>query len=504
MPQTPDAPSTHDYEPYLSTAPAPWAARGLAGVLVALAGVGLVTAILVEVPESVRAPFVLVPVGGADPIRAPRGGSVAAVRVVEGGPVRQGDPVVVLRAASVGAGRAEIDALQRRAADGRERLTLERERDASQAGADAAEARRLEARLAHLRAQAVQARARRPIQDERHRSRMQGLEAEIATLRRELEFKAEHLAVSRDVAERHRIGYERHFISWVEYARTRIEAERVGTDQAGLERRLEAAHERRAQLVAERRAEELETTLAIDGLEAEARDAGEALDRLRHEAIGRRAAGRERARGLREEMDRDAIRTAALRRDLADSSGNEQVVPAPCTGTVLRLGARAPGAVVQEGDLLAEVACAGTPLMAELALPGAGVARLRAGLDTKLFFDAFPYQRHGARAGRVTWVSPAPVSSGAGAPTGFRAHVESGERAVRIDGRMQPLMAGMTGQADIVVGRRTLIAYAFEPLRALRENLGTGGADVRPVTGSAPAASRLAAGPGQPAAAGKP
>ena len=34
----------------------------------------------------------------------------------------------------------------------------------------------------------------------------------------------------------------------------------------------------------------------------------------------------------------------------------------------------------------------------------------------------------------------------------------------------------MTGRAEIVVGRRALIGDAFEPLRALRENLAAGSA----------------------------
>jgi hypothetical protein len=41
---------------------------------------------------------------------------------------------------------------------------------------------------------------------------------------------------------------------------------------------------------------------------------------------------------------------------------------------------------------------------------------------------------------------------------------------VRVRGTVRPLLAGMGGFADIVVGRRSLLSYAFEPLRALRES----------------------------------
>ena len=152
-------------EPFLAVAPAPWAARGLAAVLVALAALGLGAAVLIEAPETVRAPFTLVPVGGADPLRAPRGGAVAAVQVAEGRTVERGEPAFVLRATSVGAGRAELAALERRAADARDREAIEGERGEGEARADAAEARRLDERLAHLGQRAAQARARLPIQE---------------------------------------------------------------------------------------------------------------------------------------------------------------------------------------------------------------------------------------------------------------------------------------------------------------------------------------------------
>ena len=42
----------------------------------------------------------------------------------------------------------------------------------------------------------------------------------------------------------------------------------------------------------------------------------------------------------------------------------------------------------------------------------------------------------------------------------------------------------MTGNVEIVVGRRALIAYAFEPLRALRENFSAGEPAAEPVTPS--------------------
>lgn len=107
-------------------------------------------------------------------------------------------------------------------------------------------------------------------------------------------------------------------------------------------------------------------------------------------------------------------------------------------------------------------------LQAELRVPESGLAELKPGLGVKLLYDAFPYQRYGVRAGTVRWVGPAGVAAGNGGA--FRALVDLADTTVRVRGEPRPLMAGMGGEARVVVGRRSLMSYAFEPVRELRES----------------------------------
>ena len=97
------------------------------------------------------------------------------------------------------------------------------------------------------------------------------------------------------------------------------------------------------------------------------------------------------------------------------------------------------------------------------------MSRLRLGQGVKLLYDAFPYQRHGVRRGAVSWVSPASVSVD-GHPA-FRTLVDIADDAIRIDSQPRPLTPGMGGRAEVVVARRALVSYAFEPIRQLRESL---------------------------------
>jgi membrane fusion protein len=368
------------------------------------------------VPETVVGRFLLVPVQGSDPVRAPRRGQVSAVRVAEGDVVARGAPLFVVRSDPVGDLSAELNALRRQLR-----------------GLDDAERNAREQYEGRRRAD-VQNRAM--------------LEAQLASLDQTIVSKREQRTLAARLATTFRTGRDHGSVSDDEYTSRELEVARFADEQA--------------------RAESDRTQTAG------------AIARLRHEVDARDAEYRETARRLAEDRERAQIRAAALERELAHTTGDEQLIVAPCAGTVLRLRVRAPGAVVQEGESVTEMDCTHQGLQAELAVPQSGVGRLHAGQAVRLLYDAFPYQRFGVRRGRVRWVSPAstaavPSASDAGADEpAFRALVDLDDAAIAVDGRSRPLLPGMAGQARVVVSRRTLVSYAFEPIRQLRESFGGG------------------------------
>src|SRR5262249_20145548 len=138
---------------------------------------------------------------------------------------------------------------------------------------------------------------------------------------------------------------------------------------------------------------------------------------------------------------------------------------APCSGTILRLQVKASAAVVAEGEGLCEMACASEPLQAELQIPQAGAGRVRTGQGVKLLYDSFPYQQFGVKYGTLRWISPAsPMSN-------FRAIADIEDENIMVSGQPTPLKAGMGGRAEVIIAKRTLISFAFDPIRQLRENL---------------------------------
>jgi membrane fusion protein len=108
-------------------------------------------------------------------------------------------------------------------------------------------------------------------------------------------------------------------------------------------------------------------------------------------------------------------------------------------------------------------------LQAKLIVPESGLALIEPGQSVKLLYDAFPYQRYGMRYGTVRSATPASLPVGDG--TVFVVLADLAEQAVPVNGQAKPVLPGMRGTARIVVGSRSLLGYALEPVRGLRETV---------------------------------
>jgi multidrug efflux pump subunit AcrA (membrane-fusion protein) len=470
MTDTPRTFSPDDSEAsFLHRAPPHWAAGGLAYVVILLVIAAVIGAAVIHVPETVSSPFLLVPGRGADPVRAARAGRVTEVRVDEGATVAKGQTLFVIRSAAVGDQSAEMAALETHLRGATSARANAREKHESQQRATEEEARRLAERRTHLTERMESHRGVRQSREAKYQTSLRIAESEVASARAEMEFKRQHLALAREIAARYKKGYENHYLSWQDHMRAEMDASKLAVDLEQLERQLEIAVLKIAQLRAEHETEETEWAVTMAQLENEQKEVKGAAEKLRHESQARAAEHRELDRRLLEDTEKATIRTTAVRGALGDARGDRFSVLAPCAGPVLRLAVKRQDAVVHEGEVLCDVACTGERLQAELALPPTVIGKVKSGQGVKLRYEAFPYERYGVRYATVHWVSSAGVDGKDG--PAFRALAGLAEETIRIDGQVRPLLAGMGGRAAIVVGRRSLISYAFEPLRQLRENL---------------------------------
>ncbi|HJW11770.1 MAG TPA: HlyD family efflux transporter periplasmic adaptor subunit [Albitalea sp.] len=211
---------------------------------------------------------------------------------------------------------------------------------------------------------------------------------------------------------------------------------------------------------------------------------GELLKLARQRAAQQRAVGvlEEQRRGLSlhtqvalGEIERDL---ATLAKESAETEASQRIyIRAPQDGVVTAVLAE-PGHSVSPAAALASLLPAGAKLQAQLFAPSSAVGFVRPNQPVQLRYQAFPYQKFGHHAGQVMQVSRTPLQAAElaglplpeamkgtpGAEPLYRITVTLDQQAVQAYGQAQPLAAGMQLEADVLLDRRRLIEWIFEPL----------------------------------------
>jgi len=177
------------------------------------------------------------------------------------------------------------------------------------------------------------------------------------------------------------------------------------------------------------------------------------------------------AQATQGEIDRDL---AALAQQSAENAARQRiVVRAPQDGVVTGVLAE-PGQSVAASAALASIVPTETRLQAQIFAPSSAVGFVRADQPVLLRYEAFPYQKFGHQSGHVVQVSRAPLPAtelarlpfahGATEEPLYRITVSLERQDVPAYGRAQPLVPGMQLEADVLLDRRRLIEWIFEPV----------------------------------------
>jgi multidrug efflux pump subunit AcrA (membrane-fusion protein) len=189
------------------------------------------------------------------------------------------------------------------------------------------------------------------------------------------------------------------------------------------------------------------------------------LDRERMETEHARQRGEQQA-----EIEKLKMRIGALKADLENTQQNLLTIRSPYEGVIISMDQRTVGSFVQQGQVLCQLAPKGAKPRARMTLTEAGLPRLAVAQRIRYFFEAFPYQRYGTVTGKLDWISPSAVTTAEGSHFIALGSLDRYDIVPR-PGQVFPLRVGMRGDAHIIVGGRTLIEYAFEPIRQLRESM---------------------------------
>jgi len=255
--------------------------------------------------------------------------------------------------------------------------------------------------------------------------------AEIEQAKSEVKFRENHAATSRDLVSRMeklaKLGGE-----------SEVDLVKLKLDLAGSEKDLSVAQRTVQQVTLER--ERMQTEHARQHSEQES------------------------------EIDKLKMRIGALKIDLENTQQNLLMVRSPYEGMVISMDQRTVGSFVQQGQVLCQLAPKGSKPRARMILSEAGLPKLAVAQRIRYFFEAFPYQRYGTVTGKLDWISPSAVTTADGSHFVALGSLDRDEISSR-SGQALPLRVGMRGDARIIIGGRTLIEYAFEPIRQLRESM---------------------------------
>jgi membrane fusion protein len=374
-------------------------------VLVALALGSFLT--LAHYTRKASVAGVLVPDRGLIRIVPSASGTVLERHVVEGQSVRSGDVLFVIAL---------------------EQSTL-------RAGAQAQVQRSLEERERSLKDAALQQVALAQTQQAAVERRLLALEHEFAQADAESTLQRQRLALAKEALARLESLKDAQFIS-----EAQVQAKRE--EVLGIQAAAQALERQRSALSRER--------VALEGERGQ-------LPLL--------------ARNSRGGIERDL---AALSREAAEQDAARQVViRAPQDGSVTAVFADT-GQSVSASSALVSLVPDGARLQAQLYAPSSAIGFVRPDQPVRLRYEAFPYQKFGHQAGKVVQVSRTPLAASELAALSLPVTLDDGREreplfriVVALDpptGPVLPLVAGMRLQADVLLERRRLVEWLFEPL----------------------------------------
>jgi len=365
--------------------------------------------IAAEYTRKARVEGVVAPELGVVKILAQQTGIVERVRVEEGEEVERDAPILTLGDGRESAAREDVgSAVAARLIERREALLRQREATAAAMRSEVAALGR----------------------------RAEGLANELEQLDRELATQAARTALSAQGVARARALEDIGFLA-----------------RSALDRERDAAMEQDSRLGSLRRAR-----LGIE------RDlAGARLDEQ---------AARERGRAQLAAID---LQRASVEQERLEHELQYRVsIAAPAAGTIATVLVE-PGQMVVAGTPLAALIPRGSRLEVHLFAPSRSIGFVRAGQEVLVRYLAYPHQKFGAYRARVLAVSRNAMAAG---ELGFVPPDGSREPLYRIKaalesqsilayGRPEELRPGMQVEADILLDRRRLLEWIFEPLLGL-------------------------------------
>lgn len=164
------------------------------------------------------------------------------------------------------------------------------------------------------------------------------------------------------------------------------------------------------------------------------------------------------------QVDEELAKVAeAIKRQQQDV--NQLNIKAPDTGVVHNLKVHTIGEVVARGGVVLEIVPLGKELIVETHIAPRDIGHMHPGQSVTVKFTAFDFARYGGVGGTLKDISPtAFFEEGQQGGAYYKGIITLDKAYVGNDPERNHVLPGMTVQADIKTGTKTLIGYLFKPI----------------------------------------
>lgn len=298
---------------------------------------------------------------------------------------------------------------------------------------------------------------------------IEAAESELASLERTETLVTERFQAARAKAEAELAQAEREIAA----TRKRRDAEirqRTAALQAASKTfdRLEKLHQQKAVASAERddaQAKLQEATVLLEKASLPVDDGRLPVLRQALELVGKDYEVEVSKIAAQRQVKRQQLQAARLELANLQLELRQSVLRAPLDGTVTSVKARV-GEMVQTGQPLLSLAELDGYRM-DVAVASDDVGHLQEGLPVRIKMDAYDYQKYGTLTGKIIFISPDSrlPSDGSPARPQYLVKVSLDSQQVSRGGHVGRIKLGMTGAAEIITDRESLLSLLFRSLR---------------------------------------
>ncbi|MEJ2317252.1 MAG: HlyD family type I secretion periplasmic adaptor subunit [Gammaproteobacteria bacterium] len=262
------------------------------------------------------------------------------------------------------------------------------------------------------------------------KEKLDQLKAQLDGLEQQLPNAEQQVLSLKDILERDKTGAETGLVSAIQVSEAEQRVASAEEELTGIKSRI------------------AEVKNSIDGALSEIE---QATDEIIQEARTERSKLIEQVDELTAELD--ALNTRQGRREIV----------ATVDGYIQNVPETKAGAVLQPGGIVAEIVPSEGGVIMEAMVTPRDIGFVRQGQKAVVKIDAFDFSRFGSVSGKVLRISPTAFKNERDGSSFYKVDIELEKQHMGPDGGRM-LMPGMTAEADIVTGEKTVFQYIAKPV----------------------------------------